>query len=193
MVHKLIQVGIAASSNPKPLPKAVEKTIKFARKLAKYRNEVVLLTGGGGGLMTIASREFGRNGGIVVGFVPLEMEHVTVGHPRWHPYNTIEILSSSSFQARSVPMVRSSDVLVCLGGEAGTLIEVLIAYLNAKPVIVITDTGYLTDKLQLLVNREGYIDSRKTAKIVFEKDPEKAAEKAYKLGKRYLGEKQGKI
>ena len=193
MVHKLIQVGIAASSNPKPLPKAVEKTIKFARKLAKYRNEVVLLTGGGGGLMTIASREFSRNGGIVVGFVPLEMEHVTVGHPRWPPYNTIEIFSSLSFQARSVPMVRSSDVLVCLGGEAGTLIEVLIAYLNAKPVIVITDTGYLTDKLQLLVNREGYIDSRKTAKIVFEKDPEKAAEKAYKLGKRYLGEKQGKI
>jgi len=189
LVHKLIQVGIAASSNPKPLPKAVDKTIKFARKLAKYRNEVVLLTGGGGGLMTIASREFSKNGGIVVGFIPLEMERATVGHPRWHPYNTIEILSSSSFQARSVPMVRSSDVLVCLGGEAGTLIEVLIAYLNAKPVIVITDTGYLTDKLQLLVNKEGYIDSRKTTKIVFEKDPEKAAEKAYKLGKRCLEEK----
>ncbi|RLE67705.1 MAG: hypothetical protein DRJ43_06920, partial [Thermoprotei archaeon] len=83
--------------------------------------------------------------------------------------------------------------LVCLGGEAGTLIEVLVAYLNAKPVIVITDTGYLTDKLQLLVDKEGYIDSRKITKIVFEKDPEKAAEKAYKLGKRCLEEKQGKI
>jgi len=193
MVHKFIQVAIAASSSLKPLPKAVEKTVKFARKLAEYRDEVVLFTGGGGGLMTIASREFSKGGGIVIGFIPLEMEHITIGHPRWHPYNTIEIFSSSSFQARSIPMVRSSDVLVCLGGEAGTLIEVLVAYLNAKPVIVITDTGYLTDKLQLLVDREGYIDSRKITKIVFEEDPEKAAEKAYELGKRHLEEKQGKI
>jgi len=179
----MIQIGIAASSSSSPLPKAKEKTIRFARKLAEYKDEVVLLTGGGGGLMTIVSEEFSRHGGIVVGIVPLEMESIVKGHPRWNPYNTIEILSGMSFQARSVPLVRSSDVFVCLGGEAGTLIEVLIAYLNAKPTIVITDTGYLTDKLKSLTDKEGYLDTRKMVRVVFEGNPEKAAEKAYIMGK----------
>lgn len=190
MVHKFIQIGIAASSSSRPLRKALEKSIRFSRKLAEYRNEVVLLTGGGGGLMTVVSKEFSERGGIVIGFLPLEMEKITINHPRWNPYNTVEIFTSSSFQARSIPMVRSSDVLVCLGGEVGTLIEVLVAYLNAKPTIVITDTGYLTDKLKLLVNDEGYLDTRKIVRIIFEENPEKAAEKAYIIGKQVI---KGKV
>jgi len=182
----MIQVGIAASSNPNPKPVAKEKAVRFARKLAKYRDEVVLLTGGGGGLMTVASEEYAKHGGIVVGVIPLEIEGIAKGHPRWNPYNTIEILSGMSFQARSIPLVKSSDVFVCLGGEAGSIIEVLIAYLNAKPTIVITDTGYLTDKLKLLTDKEGYLDSRKIVKLVFEENPERAAEKAYIMGKQAI-------
>ena len=183
MPHQMIQIGIAASSNPNPKPVAKEKAVKFARKLAEYKNEVVLLTGGGGGLMTVVSEEYAKHGGIVIGMIPLEIENVARGHPRWNPYNTIEIYSSMSFQARSIPLVRSSDVFVCLGGEAGTLIEVLVAYLNSKPTICITGTGYLTDKLVNLVDKEGYIDSRRNVKIIFEENPEKAAELAYILGK----------
>ncbi len=190
MVHKLIQIGVAASSNTKPLHKALEKAVRFARKLAEYRDEVILLTGGGGGLMTVVSKEFSERGGMVIGFIPLEIEKITVKHPRWNPYNTIEVFASSSFQARSIPMVRSSDVFVCLGGEAGTLIEVLVAYLNAKPTIVITDTGYLTDKLKLLVDDEGYLDTRRIIRIIFEENPEKAAEKAYIIGKQAI---KGKV
>jgi len=189
----MLQIGIAGSSSPNPKPIAKEKARRFARKLAEYKEEVVLLTGGGGGLMTIVSEEFSRHGGIVVGIVPLEMESIVKGHPRWNPFNTIEILSGMSFQARSVPLVKSSDVFVCLGGEAGSAIEVLIAYLNAKPTIVITDTGYLTDKLKLLTDKEGYLDSRKIVKLVFEENPEEAAEKAYIMGKQAIkkNEKDG--
>lgn len=190
MVHRYVQVGIAASSNPKPNSKALNKAVNFARALAKFRNNVVLLTGGGGGLMTIVSKEFFERGGTVIGFIPLEIEGVYKGHLRWNPYNSIEIFSSMSFQARSIPLVRSSDVLVCLGGEAGTFIEVLVAYLNAKPIVCITDTGYLTDKLENIVDNEGFLDSRKKVRIIFEEDPKKAAEIAYKVGKEYLIKQQ---
>lgn len=185
MKHKYIQVSIAASSDPTPKPEAVRKTQLFIKKLAEYRNEVILMTGGGGGLMTIASKIFAEHGGIVIGFIPLEMERIERSHYRWHPYNTIEIYASMSYQARSIPLVRSSDVLVCLGGNAGTLIEVLTAYLNQKPVVCIAGTGYLTDKIRYLLNSEGYIDDRKYVPIFVEEDPIKAAEKAYYLGKKY--------
>ncbi|HDD26260.1 MAG TPA: TIGR00725 family protein [Acidilobales archaeon] len=186
LIHKFIQVGVACSSDPKPNPIAVDKAVRFAKELARFKNEVVLMTGGGGGLMTIVSKVFYEHGGTVMGFLPLEMEGVNVGHPRWNPYNTIEIYTSMSYQARSVPLVRSSDVLVCLGGDAGTLIEVLIAYLNRKPIICLIGTGYLTDKLPKLLDNEGYLDRRKLTRVIVEEDPTKAALKAYEIGKKTL-------
>ena len=42
----MIQIAIAGSSDEKPLEKAERKAREFAKELGKYKDEVVLLTGG---------------------------------------------------------------------------------------------------------------------------------------------------
>jgi len=183
---KLVHIGVACSSDVKPRPEAIVKAVTFARKLAEFKDEVALLTGGGGGLMTIISKEYSRLGGIVVGFLPLEAEEVPPQHPRWNPYNTIALKMGMTYQARSIPLVRSSDSFVVLGGGIGTMIEALLAYAAAKPLVVLTGTGYPTDNLEKIAE-DGYFDHKRIVKVFFTEDPVEAAEKAYRLARAYRG------
>jgi len=181
-MNKHVHIGVACSSDVNPLKKAVDKARIFARKLALHKDEIILLTGGGGGLMTIVSKEFAENGGIVVGVHPIEAEDVPPAHPRWHPYNIVNIKTGMTYQMRSIPLVRSSDSFVVLGGGIGTMIEAFLAYAAGKPLIVLTGTGYPSDNLEKLAEN-GYFDHKKIVKVVFTSDPEEAALKAYSLAK----------
>ena len=179
---KVLFVGIAGSSDPEPHPRAVMKAERFGARLAEYRDEVKLLTGGDGGLMRIVSRAFTERGGETIGIIPIEDEGRSPSHPRYNPYNAMVIKTGVTFQARSIMLVRSSNSFVILGGGAGTMIEAFLAYLYGIPLIVIEETGYPTDKLKdLAVN--GYLDHRKLTKTYFTEDPEEAAEKAYTSAK----------
>ncbi len=55
-------------------------------------------------------------------------------------------------------MVRSSDVLVALGGGAGTIIEVLLAYAMGKPAYVLVGTNLSSDALPKAFPE--YVDDR---------------------------------
>jgi len=173
-------IAIGASSDPNPLPKAVEKTREFAKTLARYRDDVLLLTGGDGGLMKIACEEFVKRGGMTIGIIPLEDEEVGEHHPRYSPYNTIRIFTGITYQARSIQIARSCHAMVILGGGAGTVIEAFLAYLYQKPLIVLTNTGYPSDKLAEFWE-DGYLDHRRITKAYFVEEPAEAAELAYRL------------
>ena len=141
MRGRYIQIGIAASSDPQPFEKAILKTRIFIQELSKFR-DVALVMGGGGGLMSIASEEASRYGIPVIGIIPLEVENISEGHYRWNPHNTFVIRTGVTFPARSIPIVRSSDSFVVLGGGIGTMIEALLAYEHGIPTIIIDNTGY---------------------------------------------------
>lgn len=177
---KPILIGVGGASDRDPAPRAVEKARRFAGRLAEYRDEVRLLTGGDGGLMRIASEEFVRRGGETIGFIPIEDEGRVPGDPRYNPYNTIPILTGITFQARSIMLVRSSHSFVILGGGAGTILEAFLAYIYSIPLIILEGTGYPSDRLRALAE-DGYLDHRKITKASFLEDPEEAADLAYRL------------
>lgn len=179
----MLQIGIGGSSDKNPLDKAVAKAREFARRLASYKSEVVLLTGGDGGIMRVVCEEFVKAGGITLGVIPYEDENTDETSPRYNPYNTIVYKSGQTFQARSIGLVRSSDSFVILGGGSGTIIEAHLAYIYGVPLIVLTDTGYASDTLEK-AHPDGYLDHRKVQKILFTKDPIEAADKAYEAAKR---------
>ncbi|RLG07510.1 MAG: TIGR00725 family protein [Thaumarchaeota archaeon] len=179
-MHNKSVVAIGASSDPHPFPKAIRKTREFAKTLSKYKDEVVLLTGGDGGLMRIACEEFVKRGGTTIGIIPLEDETIGGEHPRYNPYNTIRIFTGVTYQARSIQIARSCNAMVILGGGAGTIIEAFLAYLYQKPLIALTNTGYPSDRL-VIFWEDGYLDHRKITKAYFVEDPVEAAELAYRL------------
>lgn len=170
----MIQIAIAGSSDEKPLEKAERKAREFARELGKYKDEVVLLTGGRGGIMRIVSEEFRKAGGIVVGILPERQEG--------NEFNTIRIKTGMDFVERSAVMINSADVLVVLGGGIGTMVEALMAYDYGKPLIILTDTGYASDRLELLA-KDSYFDHKKIVKAHFVDNPKEAVKLAVELKK----------
>ncbi|MGC8661625.1 MAG: LOG family protein, partial [Nitrososphaeria archaeon] len=84
------------------------------------------------------------------------------------------IKTGMEYRARSVPLVRSADALVALGGGAGTIIEVIMAYSMGKPVYILHNSGMSSDKLRLAFPE--YIDDRKNSKIFYCKSGKELAE-----------------
>ncbi len=175
-------IAVGGSSDPNPIPTAAKKARRFSEALSKYRSEIALVSGGDGGLMKIACKEFAGRGGLTVGIVPIEDEFIDEEHPRYNPYNVIPIYSGVTYQMRSIPIAKSCDSMVILGGGAGTLIEAFLAYLYAKPLIILTGTGYPSDKLEEICE-DGYLDHSRIIKAHFVEDPVRAAELAYKLAR----------
>jgi len=169
------QIAIAGSSDENPKEKAAEKAKEFVRELAKYKDDVVLLTGGREGIMRITSEEFSKLGGIVAGILPDRQEG--------NEFNKIRIKTGMDFVERSGVLVNSADVLVVLGGGVGTMIEALMAYNLGIPLVVLTDTGYKSDELEHLAE-DAYFDHRKIEKVHFTSDPREAAELALRLAKK---------
>ncbi len=179
----MLQIGIGCSSDKNPYPAAVEKARRFGERLARYREKVVLLTGGDGGLMRIVCEEFFKRGGITVGIIPYEDEQIDETNPRYNPYNTISYRSGQTFQARSIGLVRSSDSFVILGGGSGTIVEAHLAYIYRIPLIILTETGYPSDLLKQM-HPDGYLDHRKIQAALYVEDPVEAADKAVELAEK---------
>ena len=181
MLRKFL-IAIGGSSDPNPSPIAAEKARRFSEALSKYRDEVMLMSGGDGGLMKIACKEFVERGGLTLGIIPLEDEFINEKHSRYSPYNMITIRSGSTYQMRSIPLARSCDAMVILGGGAGTILEAFLAYIYAKPLIILTGTGYPSDRLEEFCE-DGYLDHRRVVRAHFTDDPIHAAELAYRLAR----------
>jgi uncharacterized protein (TIGR00725 family) len=88
----------------------------------------VLITGGRGGIMEAASRGAAEQGGIVIGVLPSERLNGS------NPYCGV-VIPTGMGSARNVINVLSADVIIAIGGKAGTLTELGYAWLYQKPVI----------------------------------------------------------
>ncbi|MGC8983201.1 MAG: LOG family protein [Desulfurococcaceae archaeon] len=161
-------IGIAAHSE-EPNEAISEKARIFLEELSRHCSEARLVLGGYWGLMKLVADEALRRGFTVVIVPPVEMEDVE------YPEKAIVIKTGSSFRVRSVFLVRTSDVLVVLGGGAGCIQELVTAYTERKPVLLLTSTGYPTDFVEAW---PAYLDNRMLAPIIKVRDPRELARRA---------------
>ncbi|MDG7042256.1 MAG: hypothetical protein JRN22_04325, partial [Nitrososphaerota archaeon] len=98
-------------------------------------------------------------------------------------FNVIEIRTGLTYQQRSVPLVRSSDSFVVLGGRAGTIIEAYMAYLNLIPTVILKGTGLDSD---LLLKEHEYLDGRKRNRFSITEDPVEAARLAIRMARTHI-------
>ncbi|TRM81348.1 hypothetical protein DJ524_04430, partial [Sulfolobus sp. D5] len=116
--------------------------------------------------------EASKRGLEVIVFLPIEREDIDL------PVNVIRVNTGCEFRCRSVMLVRSSDVLVSLGGEVGTMIEIFMAYAMGKPLLVLNHTGLSSDVIARAFPE--YIDQRKVIKPKYFDSPEELAKEACK-------------
>ncbi len=163
---RILNIGVAASS---------ESSNKgVAREFASNLNsQARLFLGGYWGLMRDIADAASERGTTVVFLLPLNPKESPPRRPEF-----IAVDTGMEYRARSVLICRSSDVLVALGGEAGTIIEVYMAYAMGKPVVILNGTGHTSDRLTLMGDQ---LDNRGTSKLHFTESPSEAAKLALTL------------
>ncbi len=138
---------------------------ELAREVAEGAAQlgVELALGGCWGLMGRVVAEALQRGVRVKAFLPIGASC---------PYPIDVIGTNMTPNARSALLVTSSDALLALGGGAGTLMEVLMAYRERKPVALVKGWGMDTDPFFELIEERG-IDSRGLSEVrVFESPKE---------------------
>jgi len=121
----------------------------------------ILLTGGTNGIMEAVSKGAKTAGGLVVGILP--GDHLDAANS----YVDIPITTGLSYDYRSLILVHSSDAIIMIGGENGTLGELSTAYLNCKPIVVIEPSGGWAARVRSIAYDGLYLDTRRTVKLDF--------------------------
>ncbi|GAB6943845.1 SLOG cluster 4 domain-containing protein [Vulcanisaeta sp. JCM 14467] len=161
-----MQIAIAAHSSPVD-PRTEAMAREFLRELHSQCPTATLLLGGYWGFMKTIVDEALNLGFRIAVILPIERYDVEL------PSGVTRIDSGCEFRCRSVIMVRSSDALVALGGGAGTIIEVLLAYAMGKPAYVLVGTNLSSDSLPKAFPE--YVDDRRVIRIRYFDDPVKLA------------------
>lgn len=135
----------------------------------------LLLSGGRDGVMEAASRGAHEAGGIVVGI--LNGDNVAEANP----YVDVVITTGLSFEYRSLVLIHSVDAVIMIAGGNGTLGELSAAYLNRRPVVVLTPTGGWSARIKDALYDQRYLDERRNMEIAFAETGEEAVAKAWSL------------
>jgi len=172
----MLQIGVAAFSGT-PLHQHVVCGYEFVNVIAeRCGRDCVLVLGGYSGLMRVIVDAAVEKGLQVMLILPREYEGERF------PSNVLLVRTGMDSSARSMILVRSSDVLVALGGGIGTIVEVFSAYGMFVPVILVSKTGLPTDRVAETF-RDGLIDSRFGRLLYIVESCREAGEKALMIAR----------
>jgi len=129
-----------------------------ARELGRWcaRLGLTLITGACPGLPLACARGAREAGGQSVGISPaLSLdEHLYKYHSPNDAFDVL-IYTGSGLMGREVTNIRSSDMVIILGGRSGTLGEFSIAYDEGKLIGVLQHSGGITDQIPTLIESFG--------------------------------------
>jgi len=152
------RVGVVGYSGPidrPPVSDLRKLCLDLGMKLAE--KGFVIFNGGRDGVMELVSQGARESGGTVVGILPDE--------ETGNPHLSVAVKTGLDFQMRSFVLLRNVDVVVSIGGEIGTAIEILGAYALGKPVILMRGTGGWTDRIAQVLIEGKYLDNRKIVEV----------------------------
>ncbi len=171
----MIRIAVAAYGSSPP-PRLASEAEAFVDSLPV--NEVEILLGGFWGLMGVVCRRALERGIRVTAIVPFTDEEYEA------PRGATIIFSGASPNMRSAVLVRSGDVLVALGGGAGTMMEALMAYRERKPVVALVGYGADSDEFFELAYKRGGFDSRNLSSILIARSGAEAARLALEAARK---------
>ena len=177
-----LTVGVMGSADNDQPPRAKETAYALGQAIA--RRGFGLVTGACPGLPYECARGATDAGGLSVGISPaLSLdEHVHKYHSPSDCFDVI-IYTGSGLMGREVTNIRSSDMVIILGGRSGTLGEFAIAYDEGKLIGVLEGSGGITEKIPDIVASFGAKDTG--ARLVYDSDPQRLTAR---LAKAYTSE-----
>jgi uncharacterized protein (TIGR00725 family) len=106
----------------------------------------ITITGACPGLPLAAACGAKQCGGMVVGISPgLSLDEHLYKYNSPAEFHDVLIFTGSGLMGREIVNIRSSDIVVIIGGRSGTLGELAIAYDEGKLIGVLSGTGGISD------------------------------------------------
>jgi hypothetical protein len=161
--------GVMGSASGELDVKVVDAVRRLGSAIA--RGGWTLVTGGCPGLPYAAVEGAKAAGGLVVGISPAlsEAEHVQRFDAPVAGFDLL-VYTGSGLMGREVVNIRSSDIVVIVGGRSGTLGEFAIAYDEGRLVGVLSGTGGIADMVAELVAR---IAKDTGSLVLYDDEPER--------------------
>jgi uncharacterized protein (TIGR00725 family) len=129
----------------------------------------IVITGACPGLPLAAARGAQRRGGTVIGISPaLSLDEHAFKYESPTLAHDVLIFTGSGLMGREVVNIRSSDIVVIVGGSSGTLGELAIAYDEGKLIGVLTGTGGISDMVKDIL---ATCNKDTGARVVYDDDP----------------------
>jgi uncharacterized protein (TIGR00725 family) len=166
------KIGVMGSSSKGLNEAEAQRMTLLSERLGQAiaERDCILVTGATTGFPDVVSRAARRRGGWTIGVSPAcsKEEHVT----RYAlPDDGVDIIIYTGFglKGRNVINVRTSDVVIILGGGIGTLNEFTIAYDEGKVVGVLEGTGGVADRIKEIATLSS---KRGRSELLFDSWPE---------------------
>lgn len=144
LTHMKLKVGVMGSADGEVAAQSL--SLAFALGQAIGQADCYVVTGGCPGLPLAAARGAKTAGGLVIGISPgLSLdEHI---HKYGSPIEAHDLLifTGSGLMGREVVNIRSSDIVVIVGGSSGTLGELAIAYDEGKLIGILQGSGGISE------------------------------------------------
>lgn len=172
-----LKVGVMGGASDVALPEYMAKAHALGRAVAA--NGCVLVTGACPGLPLAAACGAKQAGGTVVGISPAAglAEHVD-RYASPTEFHDLLVFTGNGLMGREVVNIRTSDVVVIVGGRSGTLGELAIAYDEGKLIGVLTGmggiSGLVADILAACAKETG-------SRVVYEADPDRLVAELLRL------------
>jgi uncharacterized protein (TIGR00725 family) len=168
-----IRIGVMGSAGGHAQQHVVETCRALGTAIAA--RGCCLLTGGCPGLPHEAVLGAKEAGGHVIGISPATglKEHVESYDSPYLEYDEL-IFTGLGVMGRELVNIRTSDIVVVVGGRSGTLGEFAIAYEEGKLIGVLTKTGGITESLPAMVPS---LAKGTGAEVVYESEPDKLVER----------------
>ncbi|HEY9720897.1 MAG TPA: hypothetical protein V6D47_02725 [Oscillatoriaceae cyanobacterium] len=168
-----LTIGVMGAADGPMADAAIASAHELGRAIAA--SGCILVNGACPGLPYHAARGAKELGGLVVGISPAlsRDEHVERYGSPTEGLDMI-VYTGSGLMGREVTNIRSSDMVVIVGGRSGTLGEFAIAYDEGKLIGVLEGTGGIVDELPRLVKA---VHKLSGAHLIYDADPRRLIER----------------
>lgn len=173
-----MKIGISGAAEDICTPDSSEKAERLGYYLAK--KGIVVVTGDTTGIPYSAAKGAKKGGGFTVGISPASSyrEHISK-YKLPYRFTDFAMYTGFGYSGRNLLFIRSTDAVIFICGRIGTLNEFTIAFEDKKPIGILTDTGGVSNEIDHLLT----VAKRGRAKIVFDADPKKLADKIIALAR----------
>jgi uncharacterized protein (TIGR00725 family) len=159
-----------------------KNALELAKELGReiVQQGAILTTGATTGFPYWATIGAKEAGGISIGLSPAatEKEHIEK-YQLPVDYMDMIIYTGFGYPGRNLMLTRASDAVLIGCGRMGTLNEFTIAFEDAKPIGVLTETGGTADMIQQIIER-----ANRPGNVIYDTNPQKLVMRIFELIKK---------